>query len=184
MRAERLPAMIAAFLRHIDRLAIWAAALAAACLLLMAILMMGEVIARSVFSKSLVFSWEFSGYLMGATFLFGAAYTLRSDGHVRVSLLAEHVPRGVARGLDYFSTLVGIVVTAYILYALCDLTYSSFKRDIVSFTPTQTPLIIPQGVLAAGALLLFLQMFARFIRLVRAEEPDLKHDGQTLDGEL
>lgn len=176
--------MIAAFLRYIDRLSTWAAAIAAACLLLMAVLMMGEVIARSAFSQSLVFSWEFSGYLMGAAFLFGAAFTLRSGGHVRVSLLAEHVPPGVARGLEYFSTLVGIVVTAYILYALCDLTYSSFKRDIVSFTPTQTPLIIPQGALAVGALLLFLQMLARLIRLIRGEEPDLGHDAQSLDGEL
>ncbi len=176
--------MIAAFLRHVDRLAVWAAALAAACLLLMAVLMMGEVIARSAFTESLIFSWEFSGYLMGATFLFGAAYTLRSGGHVRVSLLAEHVPPKVARGLDYFCTVVGIVVTAYILYALCDLTYSSFKRDIVSFTPTQTPLIIPQGVLAVGAVLLFLQMVARLVRLVRAEEPDLQHDSESPDGEL
>ena len=176
--------MIDAFLRQTDRLAIWAAALAAACLLLMAVLMMGEVIARSAFTQSLVFSWEFSGYLMGATFLFGAAYTLRSGGHVRVSLLAEHMPPKIARGLDYFSTLVGIVVAAYILYALCDLTYSSYKRDIVSFTPTQTPLIIPQGVLAVGGLLLFLQMVARLIRLIRGEAPDLEHEDQSLDGEL
>lgn len=175
--------MIAALLRQIDRLSSWAAALAAACLLLMAILMMGEVIARSAFAQSLVFSWEFSGYLMGAAFLFGAAYTLRSGGHVRVSLLAEHVPRGVARGLDFFSTLIGIVVTAYILYALCLLSYSSFTRNIVSFTPTQTPLIIPQGILTIGALLLFLQMLARLIRLFNGQEPDLEHDGQTLDGD-
>lgn len=176
--------MVAAFLRLTDRLAVWAAAVAAVCLLSMAILMMGEVIARSAFTQSLVFSWEFSGYLMGATFLFGAAYTLRSGGHVRVSLLAEQAAPGVARGLDYFCTLVGIVVTGYILFALCDLTYSSFKRDIVSFTPTQTPLIIPQGVLALGALLLFLQMVARLIRLIRFEEPDLEHESQNLDGDL
>lgn len=176
--------MIAAILRYIDRLANWAAALAAACLLVMAALMLGEVVARSAFAQSLVFSWEFSGYLMGATFLFGAAHTLRSGGHVRVSLLAEHMPPPVARGLDIFSTVVGIVVTAYILYALCDLTYSSFTRDIVSFTPTQTPLIVPQGVLAAGALLLFLQMVARMIRLFRAEAPDLEPEDQTVDGEL
>jgi TRAP-type C4-dicarboxylate transport system permease small subunit len=175
--------MIAALLRHIDRLSTWAAAVAAACLLLMAVLMMAEVIARSAFTRSLVFSWEYSGYLMGASFLFGAAYTLRSGGHVRVSLLAEHVPRGIARGLEYFSTLIGIVVSAYILFALCDLSYSSFTRNIVSFTPTQTPLIIPQGILAIGALLLFLQMLARLIRLVRGQEPDLEHDSQTLDGD-
>lgn len=174
--------MIATLLRQIDRLAVWAAALAAAFLLSMAVLMLAEVVARSAFAKSLVFSWEFSGYLMGATFLFGAAYTLRSGGHVRVSLLAEHVSPSVARGLDIFSTLVGVVVTAYVLYALCDLTYTSFQRDIVSFTPTQTPLIIPQGVLALGALLLFLQMVARLVRLFAGEEPDLAYHDQSLDG--
>ena len=176
--------MIAAILRLIDRLAIWAAASAAAFLLLMSVLMLAEVVARSAFAQSLVFSWEFSGYLMGAVFLFGAAYTLRSGGHVRVSLLAEHVPAGVARGLDYFCTVVGIVVTAYILYALCDLTYTSYKREIVSFTPTQTPLIIPQGILALGALLLFLQMVARLVRMFLNESPDFIYEDHTLDGEL
>lgn len=176
--------MIAAILRLIDRLAIWAAALAAAFLLLMSVLMLAEVVARSAFAQSLVFSWEFSGYLMGAVFLFGAAYTLRSGGHVRVSLLAEHVPAGFARGLDYFCTVVGILVTAYILYALCDLTYTSYTREIVSFTPTQTPLIIPQGILALGALLLFLQMVARLVRMFLNEPPDLNYEDHTLDGEL
>ncbi|MDX1528948.1 MAG: hypothetical protein R3337_10000, partial [Gammaproteobacteria bacterium] len=65
-----------------------------------------------------------------------------------------------------------------------DLTLTSYTRDIVSFTPTQTPLIIPQGVLALGGLLLFLQMVARMIRLLRSEEPDLEHESQNLDGEL
>ena len=137
-------------------------------------LMLAEVVARNVFVQSLTFSWEFSGYLMGATFFFGAAYTLRSGGHVRVSLLAESLPPAAARVLDMAATLLGIAVTLFILYALADLTLTSFKRGILSFTPTQTPLIFPQGVLAVGGLILSLQMLARLIRLFRHESPDLE----------
>ncbi len=167
-------AMISDCLRWIDRLSAGAAAIGAVCLVAMTVLMLGEVVARSVFSKSLTFSWEFSSYLMGAAFFLSAGYGLRTGGHVRVTLLSEAVPPTVSRALDFFSTVVGIVVTLYIAYAICDMTYNSYKRDIVSFTPTETPLIIPQGVLALGAVLFFLQMVARFVRLVRDEPPDVQ----------
>ena len=93
----------------------------------MTVLMLGEVVARSVFSKSLTFSWEFSSYLMGAAFFLSAGYGLRTGGHVRVTLLSEAVPPTVSRALDFFSTVVGIVVTLYIAYAICDMTYNSYK---------------------------------------------------------
>jgi TRAP-type C4-dicarboxylate transport system permease small subunit len=165
--------MIAKALSLLDRVSVWCAALAGVCLGLMTLLMLAEVVARNAFAQSLTFSWEFSGYLMGATFFFGAAYTLRSNGHVRVSMLAEVVPAKVARGLEYFCTLVGILVTGYILYALFDLTLISYQRDVKSFTPTETPMILPQGILAFGAALLFLQMVGRLVRLWRNEPPDI-----------
>lgn len=159
-------------LRALDRLSTLLAALAAVSLVAMTLLMLAEVVARNLLHQSLTYSWEFSGYLMGLVFFFGAAYTLRTNGHVRVTMLAEALPPRFARLLDIFATLVGLLVTGFIFYALADLTLTSFQRGVKSFTPTQTPLIIPQGLLALGALLLFLQMVARLIRLWRGQAPD------------
>lgn len=164
--------MDAVLLRPIDWLSHKAAIVSAACLGSMTVLMLAEVVARNFLSQSLTFSWEFSGYLMGAAFFFGAAYTLRTGGHVRVSVLSETVPPIVAKVLEYVTTLVGLVVVGFLAYALFDLAQTTFSRGVRSFTPMETPLIIPQGVLVLGALLLFLQMVARLIRLLRGEEPD------------
>jgi len=166
-------AMIEHYLRWTDRLTLIAAALAGISLLTMAGLMLTEVIARSFLSTSLTFSWEFSGYLMGAVFFFGAAYTLRSGGHVRVMLLPEVLPPCAAWWLDFAATLVGSLVAAMLAFALSQLAWISFGRSIVSFTPTQTPLVIPQSVLAFGAILLCLQLIARLLRLLRGEAADL-----------
>jgi len=169
--------MIDACLRFVDRCGEWCARLAALSLLMMAVLMLAEVFARNLLAQSLTFSWEYAGYLMGAAFFFGAAYTLRTGGHVRVSLLAEHVPAPVARLLDVAVTLVGVAVSGFLVYALGDLTLTSYQRSIVSFTPVQTPLIYPQGVLAVGALFLLLQMIARLARLLRGQPPDEEFHG-------
>ena len=170
--------IILACFRWLDRFSAGAAAIGAVCLVAMTLLMLGEVIARSVFSTSLTFSWEFSSYFMGAAFFLGAAYGLRTGGHVRVTLLSETVSSTVSRFLDFFSTVVGIGVTFYIAYALCDMTYNSYKREVVSFTPNETPLIFPQGVLALGGILLFLQMLGRFLRLVCNKLPDAEPESR------
>lgn len=162
------------YLRWADRLAGWGGAFAAVCLLVMAVLMLSEVVARSFFADSLTFSWEFSGYLMGATFFFGAGYALRTGGHVRVGLLGEALPENAARWLDLGATVVGLGVTAIIFAALLELASISLGRQVVSFTPTRTPLVIPQGLIALGSLLLLLQLVARLIRLLRAEPPEIR----------
>ena len=172
--------MVGAFLRAVDAISNAAAAAAAACLGAMTLLMLAEVVARNVFAQSLTFSWEFSGYLMGAVFFFGAAYTFRTGGHVRVSILSETLSAPAARGLEYATTLVGLAITGFLFHAILDLLLSSYSRGIKSFTPMETPLILPQGVLALGALLLLLQMVARLIRLLRGEAPDIPADEAVL----
>jgi TRAP-type C4-dicarboxylate transport system permease small subunit len=163
-------------LHWLDRISVAAAAVAALCLAAMAAFMLAEVVARSFLATSLVMSWEYSGYLMGAAFFFGAAYTLRTGGHVRVSILAEALPPRAAWVLDFAATLAGIAVAGFLLHALFGLAQSSWQRSILSFTPMRTPLIVPQGLLVLGALLLFAQFVARLVRLLRGDPPEVVPD--------
>src|SRR3546814_16349152 len=87
---------------------------------------------------------------MAASFFLGLAYTLRTGGHVRVSLVAEQLPPKAAWLLDIVATLVAIWFSAFISYAMVQFAWASYAGGSVSFTATATPLAIPQSVVALG----------------------------------
>lgn len=148
------------------------AAVAAALTLSIAVVIISEIVARSVFNYSFSFAWEYSAYAMGAAMFCGLAFTLRTGGHIRVSLLASALPEAVSKVVDVLCTLIAIGFSGYISAALCELAWKSFVSGSTSPSVTATPLVIPQGMLALGAMVLTLQFVARLIRLLLNEEPE------------
>jgi TRAP-type mannitol/chloroaromatic compound transport system permease small subunit len=153
----------------VDRLSLLGGWMAAVCIAAILVLIVAEVLARNLFNYSIDFAWEFSAYFMGAAFMLGAGYALRAGAQIRVNLLLENVPRPLARAIDLFATLVGIVVAAFLTYALVDMTWLSWTRNSRSVQPSDLPLWIPQASLAVGSLLLTLQTVSRLGRLLRGE---------------
>lgn len=153
----------------VDTLSMWGAWASAACILSILGLIVAEVLSRNFFNISIYFAWEFSAYLMGAAFLMGAGYALRAGAQIRVNVLLENVPRPVARFFDLFSTVCGIVVGAYLTWALGEMTWLSWVRE--SRSPEKSELLrwIVQFPLALGSLLFTLQVIARLGRLLRGE---------------
>ncbi len=159
-------------LSGLDALSRLVATLSALLTVSIAVVIIGEITARSLFNYSFSFAWEYSAYAMGVAMFCGAAFTLRTGGHIRVSLLAAALPPNAARRLDILCTALGVAFTGYLAFALGQLAWGSFVSGSTSPTVSATPLIIPQGLIAFGAALLFLQMLARLIRLMRSEEPE------------
>lgn len=156
----------------IDTLSMWGAWASAACIASILGLIVAEVITRNAFNFSIYFAWEFSAYLMGAAFLMGAAYSLRAGAQIRVNVLLENVPKPVAQFFDYFSTVCGIAIGAYLTWALADMTWLSWVRE--SRSPERSEILrwITQFPLALGSLLFTLQIIARLGRLLRGEPGD------------
>ncbi|MGE0735534.1 MAG: TRAP transporter small permease subunit [Alphaproteobacteria bacterium] len=160
-----------------------AGAVVAACLLLLLLVVLSlELVMRGVFSISISFAWEYAGYALGTMLFTGAAYTLRSGTHIRVSFLLNMKARGFGRALDFCGTLFGLACTIYLAYAMVLLTVKSGIGNSVSSLPSQTPMVIPQTLVAAGAVLLALQMFARLLRFFLGQPPDVKLGTDTAFG--
>lgn len=170
--AGRPPDPIGRALDAIDRLSMWGAWASASCVVSILGLIVLEVASRNLLNVSIYFAWEFSAYLMGAAFLMGAAYALRAGAQIRVNVLLENVPRPVARFFDLFSTVCGIVIAAYLTWALGELTWFSWLRE--SRSPEKSEILrwITQFPLALGSLLFTLQAIARLGRLLRGEPGD------------
>ncbi len=80
----------------------------------------------------------------------------------------------MARWLDLLCTLAALLIASVLAYGMLELAVRSWQRGSVSYFVMQTPLAIPQGLLAVAALLLALALLARALRLVINEAPDLE----------
>lgn len=149
-----------------DRIARASAYVAAVLIFAIAALILSEIVARTGFNVSFSFAWEYASYCMATAVFLGAAFTLRTGGHVRVSLLSATVPPAVAKAIEVLATLFAVGVTTYLAYALIVFAWQSGVTGRTSPTIDETPLVIPQGVMAFGAFLLALQMLVRLLRLL------------------
>ncbi|MBV7396421.1 TRAP transporter small permease subunit [Mameliella sediminis] len=156
----------------LDRISRLTAILSVLLVFGIAVLIIAEVVSRWAFNHSLSFAWEYSAYFFAVAVFCGAAYTLRTGGHVRVALLRGLLgPRG-QHWMEIFATLIGVGITLFAANAMVAFAWRSFQRGSVSPTVDATPLAIPQGAIAFGLVLLALQMIARLLRLFLNEPPE------------
>ncbi|HRD78667.1 MAG TPA: TRAP transporter small permease [Hyphomicrobiaceae bacterium] len=143
--------------------------MAAVCLALLTLLILAEITVRALshyfpsVPADIPVAWEYSSYLMAATFTFGAAMTLRSGGHIRVTLLLARLPVPLRRAAEVLVSAAGLMMAGFLTYAMFRFTYEAFSRGQTSIS-SDTRLWIPQAIVTFGILLLALQFFARFIQ--------------------
>jgi TRAP-type mannitol/chloroaromatic compound transport system permease small subunit len=162
----RRPDLFSRFQRMADVLALAAAYAAAACLAALVLLVLAEV-AVSFLSRfsaripsNIPIAWEYSAYLMGASFMLGTALTLRAGMHVRVELLIQGGKGRHARIMELLSSMIGAVLAITLAWTFTAFAIRSFTSNQLS-QDSFTPLWIPQAPLAIGAILLAIEMVAR-----------------------
>lgn len=188
------PAILRPVLDAIDRLGRLDGWIAGGCLIALTILMIAEVvvsaIANSVYflrakgldwlpaeiPASVPNAWEYSSYLMAASFTFGAAMTLRAGGHIRVTLLLARLSPSRRRLLEIVAALAGMLLSGFLAYSMVLFTWGSYARGATSIN-SDTPVWIPQALITFGIILLSLQFFARFLQAacgLPLEDPRLR----------
>ncbi|QPF92828.1 TRAP transporter small permease subunit [Bradyrhizobium commune] len=165
------PAPLRILLDGIDRLGRLDGWIGGGCLLTLTLLMLCEVATRflsnflSFFPPTISIAWEYSSYLMAASFTFGAAMTLRVGGHIRVVLLLKNVPAPFRRAIEVLSAAAGFAFMTFLTSSMAKFAFGAYVRGQVS-TSSDTPLWFPQAVVTFGMLLLTLQFLARAIQAV------------------
>ena len=151
------------------RVAAWGAAAVLAALFLLGL---AEILLRNLFGYSLPIAVEYSGHLVGISLLLGSGWTLQQGGQIRVGLLVERLGPAGRRAVDTAATVFALVTALFLAAALVRYTGGTALRGTVSYFPSQTPLVIPQALLAAGPVTLALALLARLVRLLRGDGPD------------
>ena len=163
------PAWLRPVLDGIDRLSRLDGWLGAACLVTLTSLMIAEVVVRALSNvipwvpADIPVAWEYSSYLMAATFTFGAAMTLRAGGHIRVTLVLARVSPAVRRRMEVVLAVLGAAFCGFLAWSMAYFTWRSFDSGQTSVS-SGTLVWIPQAFVTFGIVLLAIQFVARFFQ--------------------
>lgn len=159
------------FVSTMDRIAIAAAAVAAVLLAAAALLITWMVIWRSM-GNSAWWEIEAAVYLMVMSLFLASPYTLKTNGHVGVDLLAHYLPPGKARRLQIAVAWVGLATCIYLAWATGVFTLEAFERGDrteSTWAPLKWPLYLAMPV---GFVLTALQYVAEIYRPVPGAAPE------------
>ncbi len=156
--------MMEKFVKGIDTFSKVGAYLSALCMLAIVGLIVVEVICRTFFNFSTFIADEYSGYLMVAAVMAGLAFTLKSDSHIRISILTANLSPEPKRYLESVATLIAMSITMFILYHAVLMVYDTYSYDMLADSISETPLYLPQIMVAVGLFGLALQLLAEFVR--------------------
>jgi TRAP-type mannitol/chloroaromatic compound transport system permease small subunit len=92
--------------RAIDRFSDWVGAVSAILLLLLLVNVVYDVVMRYLFSDVSIGMQELEWHLYSMVFLFGIAFALRADAHVRVDLVYERLSPKRRATIDILGTLL------------------------------------------------------------------------------
>jgi TRAP-type C4-dicarboxylate transport system permease small subunit len=163
------PPLLRPLLDGIDRLSRLDGWLGAGCLVTLTALMLAEVLLRALSNvfpwvpADIPVAWEYSSYLMAATFTFGAAMTLRAGGHIRVTLVLARVSPATRRWMETVLAVLGVGFCGYLAWAMAYFTWRSFESGQTSVS-SGTLMWIPQIFVTFGVVLLTVQFVARFFQ--------------------
>ena len=135
--------------------------------LVIVVLMAVNVLLRYLFSKGSVWSQELEWHLLVPLILFGMSYALRHGEHVRVDILYGRFPERAKALVDLFSALLGVAISAIIIWLSLNYVQQAYVIDEGSPDPGGIPhRYIVKALIPAGFALLLLQSIATAIGAV------------------
>ena len=142
--------LLAAIHRALARLALWAARIGGAALLLAAVMVTVDVLARRFFGATMAGSDEITGYVFAGATTWAYAYCLLTRSNIRIDALYNILPMRLRAGLDVLGLALLLTYMAYLTVKGVEVLATSWARDSVAVSVMATPLWIPQAVWVTG----------------------------------
>ena len=137
------------------------------CYLVITVLICFDIGARRLLGFSTEATTEVTGYLMAIGMSWGLAGTLFERGHVRIDVLVQKMPLALRVWLHLASLLALLFATGFFAWGAFSLAKDSWDFGATDLSALHTPLAIPQGLWAAGLVLLLLAGLALAARALR-----------------
>lgn len=134
------------------------------CSLLMVLMILNvfyDVVMRYFFNDVSIGMQELEWHLFAAMFMFGIAYTLKEDAHVRVDIFYDNMKARNKAFINIFGSLVlALPITLLILYYSIDYTFDAYEMGEGSGDPGGLPhRWIVRSVIPLSSVFLILAIF-------------------------
>lgn len=141
-----------------------------------------QVVMRYGFSKGLVPLEELMWHLYAVAFMFGMAYAVTNDSHIRVDVVHMALPKRAQHVFEILGILFLLMPFLWILFDhSIGWVAEAYRVNESSQNPTGLPYRwLVKGVVPATMLLIFIAALARLIQEVQL----LLHHGKELDEEV
>jgi TRAP-type C4-dicarboxylate transport system permease small subunit len=123
-----------------------------------------EVVMRYFFGVPTRWVVEFSEYALLWLAFLAAAWILREEGHVKVEMLVEALPRGAQRALHVIVSLVAAGVCALFCWVSASYVLEVYGTGEILFRSVHVPKWAVMAVMPPGLALLALQCLRRAFR--------------------
>lgn len=150
--------------RILDRISDLTGFMAGMMMLFGFVIVLIEIVLRALFTKTLYITNEYSAYMtVGITFL-GLAYTLKEDGHIRMTFLHSLLKGKSVIILDIITFIVGIAFFSIITYITGKFAIGSYLIGSRSMQITRTLLWVPQSLIPIGSFIMALQFLSNTLK--------------------
>ncbi len=156
--------------RFLDRLYFASACLAASCVALITVLMVGQSVLREMHVRTGAVN-DVVSWLCAAAAFFAMSYAFKQGDFVRVTLLLEKMSPAAQRRFELAALAIGSVAVAYLAWWACRFTYESWEFNDIAQGLLPMPLWIPQLSFALGSVLLLVAVLDEFVIVLRGGRP-------------
>lgn len=159
-------------LKLIDRVSWLSAWFSKALFLVLTVAMLYEVVARYAFDASTIWAFDISYMATGAAFMLGVAWTARVDGHVRVDVLSNLLPKRLSSAINgvAYAMLMSPIVSLMAWHGWKK-TLNAFSSGEVEMVSIWAPKMWPfYGLIALGLTLLALQILVQGLRYLIGQD--------------
>lgn len=163
-----MDAVLGRLYRIADRVSRAGVYIGGALLLVAAVVILFEVVARKVFNYSIVGADELSGYAFGVSMAWGYAYVLFRRAHLRVDALYTRLPSILCRWLDVISVLCFFLLIGFLTIRCSMVVHETITMNVRASTPLTTPLWIPQVPWLLGLIFFALCLLLLLVRCLWA----------------
>lgn len=133
-----------------EGLARWTGRIGGAMILLIALMVTCDIIARNVANAVIFNAFELSIYVFAVAIAFGMAAAQVECAHIRIDVVYGLFSRRVRRMLDLLALATTTAVASLFAWRAVVLALESLGRNLRSNTSLSVPLGIPQGAWALG----------------------------------
>ena len=164
------PVARSALRRFLDALYLGAGYVAACCILLIMVLMVGQSILRELHVRTGAVN-DVVSWLCAAAAFFAMAHAFKHGDFVRVTLLLEKLSPAAQRRFETAALSIAAVAVTYLAWWANRFTYESWVFNDTAQGMLPMPMWIPQLSFALGSILLLVAVLDELVIVLRGNRP-------------